>query len=156
MNLVDTVVRCVGIFKDMFKLLSAIMVVSILVLIIFNTVNIMNRNIYNIGVSRSLGAHLGELGFIYSTQMFAFGALVIIFSTITNFYSLRIINDILSENIPKVISATGIDDFVYLYFDPSLASSITSAVVFLTIVSIFIPILAIKLINPVNIIKKKS
>ena len=156
MNLVDTVVRCVGIFKDMFKLLSVIMVVSILVLIIVNTVNIMNRNIYNIGVSRSLGAHLGELGFIYSTQMFAFGVLVIIFSTITNFYSLRIINDILSENIPKVINATGIDDFVYLYFDPSLASSITGAVVFLTIVSIFIPILAIKLINPLNIIKKKS
>ena len=137
-------------------LLSGIMIISIIVLIVVNTVNIMNRNIYNIGVSRSLGAHLGELGFIYSMQMLIFGILVIIFSNVSDFLSLKFINGVLSNTLPKVIEQPGLEEMTFLYYNPTLSSSITGLVVFLTIISIFVPILAIRLINPVNIIKKKA
>lgn len=153
---VKAAIRVINIFSDLFMLLSGIMIVSIVVLIIVNTVNIMNRNIYNIGVSRSLGAHLGELGFIYSMQMLIFGVLVIIFSNISDYLSLKFINGVLVNTIPKVIHSPGVEEMTFLYYNPTLSSSITGLVVFLTIISIFVPILAIRLINPVNIIKKKA
>ena len=153
---VKMAVKCIAIFKDLFKLLSFIMVISVLVLIVVNTINILNRNIYNIGVSRSLGAHVNELGFIYSLQMLLFGIFVIVFSTITDYLSIKLINKLLSSTIPKVIELPGVESITYLYFNPSLTMSITSVLVVLTIISIFVPILAIKLMNPVNIIKKKS
>jgi hypothetical protein len=132
------------------------MVISILVLIVVNTVNIMNRNIYNIGVSRSLGAHTSELGFIFSLQLLLFGVFVIIFSITTDFLSINLINKILANTIPKVISSPGVENITYLYFNPTLSASITGMIVFLTIASICVPILAIRLMNPVNIIKKKA
>ncbi len=153
---VKAAIRVISIFSELFMLLSGIMIISIIVLIVVNTVNIMNRNIYNIGVSRSLGAHLGELGFIYSMQMLIFGVLVILFSNISDFLSLRFINGVLSNTLPKVIEQPGLEEMTFLYYNPTLSSSITGLVVFLTIISIFVPILAIRLINPVNIIKKKA
>jgi hypothetical protein len=131
------------------------MVISILILIVVNTVNIMNRNIYNIGVSRSLGAHTSELGFIFTLQMLLFGVFVIIFSTITDFLSIEYVNKILSNTIPKIVSAPGVENITYLYYNPGISSSLSGMIVFLTIVSICIPILAIRIMNPVNIIKKK-
>lgn len=153
---VKAAIRVISIFSELFMLLSGIMIISIIVLIVVNTVNIMNRNIYNIGVSRSLGAHLGELGFIYSMQMLIFGILVIIFSNVSDFLSLRFINGVLSNTLPRVIEQPGLEEMTFLYYNPTLSSSITGLVVFLTIISIFVPILAIRLINPVNIIKKKA
>lgn len=152
---VETAINCIAVFKDLFKLLTIIMVFSILILIVVNTVNIMNRNIYNIGVSRSLGAHTSELGFIFTLQMLLFGVFVIIFSTITDFLSIEYVNKILSNTIPKIVSAPGVENITYLYYNPGISSSISSMIVFLTIVSICIPILAIRIMNPVNIIKKK-
>ena len=43
------------------------MFVAIATLIIIHTINTVNKNIYNIGVSRSMGAHMVELGVIFST-----------------------------------------------------------------------------------------
>ena len=155
-SIVKTVIKCVAIFKDLFKLLSVIMIISVLVLIVVNTVNIMNRNIYNIGVSRSLGAHTSELGFIFALQMLLFGVFVIIFSISADFLSIKFINKILSDTVPKVVNMPGVENITYLYFNPTLSAAITGMIVFLTIASICVPILAIRLMNPVNIIKKKA
>ena len=155
-TIVKTVVECISIFTDLFKLLSIIMIISILVLIVVNTVNIMNRNIYNIGVARSLGAHTSELGFIFALQMLLFGMFVIIFSVISDFLSIKLINKLLADTIPNVIQMPGVENITYLYFDPSLSASLTGMIVILTILSICVPILAIRLMNPVNIIKKKA
>ena len=155
-TIVETVVECIAIFTDLFKMLSIIMIISILVLIIVNTVNIMNRNIYNIGVSRSLGAHTSELGFIFALQMLMFGVFVIIFSIISDFLSIKLINKLLADTIPNVVQMPGVENITYLYFDPTLSASLTSMIVILTILSICAPILAIRLMNPVNIIKKKA
>ena len=155
-SIVKTVIKCVAIFRDLFKLLSVIMMISVLVLIVVNTVNIMNRNIYNIGVSRSLGAHTSEVGFIFALQMLLFGVFVIIFSISADFLSIKFINKILSDTIPKVVNMPGVENITYLYFNPTLSAAITGMIVFLTIASICVPILAIRLMNPVNIIKKKA
>ena len=155
-NVAKLAVKVVAIFSDLFTMVALILVVSIIVLIIINAVNTLNKNIYNIGVSRSMGAHMNELGFIYSLQMIVFGLLVIIFSLALDYFATGFSNSILKNTIPKVIVVPGLNEITFVRFNPAITAFTTLLVVILTIISIIIPITAIKKMNPVSIIKKKN
>ena len=155
-NVAKLAVKVVAIFSDLFTMVALILVVSIIVLIIINAVNTLNKNIYNIGVSRSMGAHMNELGFIYSLQMIVFGLLVIIFSLALDYFATGFSNSILKNTIPKVIVVPGLNEITFVRFNPAITAFTTLLVVILTIISIIIPIMAIKKMNPVSIIKKKN
>lgn len=155
-SVVKMAIRVVRVFKDLFTLLSCLLIIAIIVIILLNSVTTINKNIYNIGICRSMGAHMGELGFIYSSQMVIFGILTIILSMICDFYSTGIINEIIVNNISKIISVSGVREIDYVVFNPAITTICTSLVVILTIVSILIPIYTIKKMNPVNIIKSRE
>ena len=102
-----------------------------------------------------MGAHIGELAFIYSVQMIVFGTLVVTLSMVLDYYSVKILNQIIVNNIPKVIDIPGVSEITYVVFNPYISSICTGLVVLLTIVSIFVPIKTIKKTNPVKIIKSR-
>ena len=155
MTVVDSAIAVITVFSDLFNLLMWIMIIAIIVLVLVNATNTINKNIYNIGVSRAMGAHIGELAFIYSVQMIAFGTLVVTLSMVLDYYSVKILNQIIVNNIPKVIDIPGVSEITYVVFNPYISSICTGLVVLLTIVSIFVPIKTIKKTNPVKIIKSR-
>ncbi len=154
--LVDSSVKVIVVFKKFFQLLTAIMIISIVVLIIINSVNTINKNIYNIGVSRAMGAHMSEMGYVYSFQSIVFGMLIISTSTVLDYMSTKILNKIIGTNIIKLIDLPGSDEMTYVFFSPEITSACSGLIVFLTFISILIPIIAIRVMNPVNIIKSRQ
>jgi hypothetical protein len=155
MTVVDSAISVVAVFSDLFNLLMWIMIFAIVVLVLVNATNTINKNIYNIGVSRAMDAHIGELAFIYSMQMIVFGGLVISLSLVLDYNSVQILNYIIVNNIPKVLDIPGVSEITYVVFNPFISSVCTSLVVILTIFSIFVPIKTIRKTNPVNIIKSR-
>ena len=152
---VESAISVVMVFKELFELLSWILVITIIVLVIVNAINTINKSIYNIGVSRAMGAHMSEMAFIYSSQMISFGLFVVIISLVLDKYSVQIINKIIQDNISKLLELPGVSSMNYLIYDPAIVSACTILVVILTIISLFFPILTIRLMNPVNIIKSR-
>lgn len=155
-TVVKMAIRVVRVFKDLFTLLTGILIIAIIVIILVNSITTINKNIYNIGISRSMGAHMGELGFIYSSQMILFGALTIVLSLLTDYYSTGIIDKIIVNNISKIISVSGVKEINYVVFNPVITAICIGLIVILTIISILIPIYTIKKANPVNIIKSRD
>ena len=152
---VENAVSVIIVFKDLFDLLTRILIISIIVLVIVNAINTINKNIYNIGVSRAMGAHMSEMAFIFSIQMVVFGVLVIGLSLVLDLYSINVLNSVIQNNIAKILDLPGIANMNYLIYNPAIVSTCTGLVVVLTIVSLFFPILTIRLMNPVNIIKAR-
>ena len=99
---------------------------------------------------------MSEMAFIFSIQMVVFGILVIGLSLVFDLYSINILNSIIQNNIAKILDLPGVANMNYLIYNPAIVSSCTGLVVVLTIVSIFFPILTIRLMNPVNIIKARQ
>ena len=155
MIVVDSAISVITVFSNLFNFLMWIMIIAIIVLVLVNATNTINKNIFNIGVSRAMGAHVGELAFIYSIQMIVFGALVITFSMILDYYSVKTLNQIIVNNIPKVIDIPGVSEITYVVFNPLISSICTGLVVLLTVFSIFVPIKTIRKTNPVKIIKSR-
>lgn len=155
LTVVNKAISVVKVFEELFSLLKFLMFVAIATLIIIHTINTVNKNIYNIGVSRSMGAHMFELGIIFSVQMILFGGLVITAALFADYYTTNILNKLISGTIPKVVELPGADKITYVYFNPLITSVCSGLIMFLTIIAIFIPIIIIRKMNPVNIIKKR-
>ena len=153
---VEKAIDVVKVFSDLFGLLQWILVISISVLIIVNSITTINRGLYTIGISRSMGAHVSELGFIYSFQMIMFGALVIVLSLIGDYYSTNILNYIIRNNITNIVLYNGVEEISYVVFNPLFSAICSAIVMVLTMIAIIIPIVIIKVKNPVNIIKSRK
>ena len=156
MTVVQKAVSVVAVFEDLFTLLLVLMIIAIIVLVVIHTINTYNKNIYNIGVSKSMGAHMFELSFIFAIQMIVFGILIVLGSMIADYYSTNLINDIISNAIPRIVDIPGANTITYLYYNPAITSVSSGLIMFLTIVSIIVPLTAIRVMNPVNIIKSRQ
>ena len=103
-----------------------------------------------------MGAHVSELGFIYSFQMLSFGALVVVLSLIGDYYSTNILNYIIRNNITNIVLYNGVEEISYVVFNPLFSAICSAIVMVLTMIAIIIPIVIIKVKNPVNIIKSRK
>ena len=156
LTVVQKAIAVVMVFDDLFSLLMILMIVAIVALIVIHTINTLNKNIYNIGVSRSMGAHMSEMGVIFSVQMIVFGLLIIVCSMIADYYSTNIINDIITKAIPRIVDLPGTDQITYVFYNPLITAVCSGFIMLLTIIAIIVPIIAIRVMNPVNIIKSRQ
>ena len=156
MNVVQKAVSVVAVFEDLFTLLLVLIIIAIVVLVVIHTINTYNKNIYNIGVSKSMGAHMFELSFIFAIQMIVFGLLIIVASLFADYYCMNVINDIIANAIPRIVDIPGANEITYVYFNPIITTTCSGMIMVLTIVSIIVPLMAIRLMNPVNIIKSRQ
>ena len=156
MSVVQKAIAVVAVFEELFTLLLVLMIISIIVLVVIHTINTYNKNIYNIGVSKSMGAHMFELSYIFSIQMIVFGILIVVGSMIADYYSTNIINDIIANAIPRIVNIPGANSITYLKYNPAITSITSGAIMLLTMGSISVPLMAIRLMNPVNIIKSRQ
>jgi hypothetical protein len=103
-----------------------------------------------------MGAHMSEMGIIFSVQMIAFGVLIIVCSMVADYYSTNIINDIIAQAIPRIVDLPGADQITYVFYNPLITAVYSGFIMILTIIAIFVPIIAIRVMNPVNIIKSRQ
>ena len=156
MNVVQKAVSVVAVFEDLFTLLLVLIIIAIIVLVVIHTINTYNKNIYNIGVSKSMGAHMFELSFIFAIQMIVFGVLIIVASLFADRYCMNVINDIIANAIPRIVDIPGANEITYVYFNPIITTTCSGMIMVLTIISIIVPLMTIRLMNPVNIIKSRQ
>ena len=147
-------IELLSVFYEVFMYISAVVIVAIFLIIILNASTIIRQNVYEIGVMKALGAKTNELVTIFTLQMLitCLGVCFLLYSCSNLFMSFA--NRLLCSGISAYIT---FDKFYnVIVFSPKFfIINIISITVF-TVLSIMVPILAIRKIKPLKIIKTRN
>ena len=146
--------QLLSVFYEVFIFISLIMIMALFLIIILNASTIIRQNVYEIGVMKALGAKTSELVVIFTLQMVitCLGVCLLLYSCSNIFMSFA--NKLLCSGISAYVTF----DVFYnvIVFSPKFfVINIVSISVF-TILSIMVPILAIRNIKPLKIIKTRN
>lgn len=153
-RLIFRTIQLLSVFYEVFAYISMVVILAIFLIIILNASTIIRQNVYEIGVMKALGAKTSELVVIFTLQMVitCLGVCLLLYSCSNIFMNFA--NKLLCSGI----SAYVVTDVLYnvIVFSPKFfVINIVSISVF-TIFSIMVPILAIRKIKPLKIIKTRN
>ena len=146
--------QLLSVFTEVFMFISIIIIFAIFLIIVLNASTIIRQNVYEIGVMKALGAKTLELVVIFTLQMVITCLCVCILLYFASNMFIRFANDLLCNGISAYIGDTVLLDILTFSFK-FFSINISSITVF-TIISIMVPILAIRSIKPLKIIKTRN
>ena len=133
--------------------MALLFIASFLHIIIYG-VNSIRKNIYEIGVLKSLGAKSSDITKIFITQIILIGLGVSIVSILGVYLSSLYSDGLLITAFEQFMTVT-IFNLDIIRFDSSVMFLDIGFVLILTIVSSIIPLIYLKSIKPMNILKGK-
>lgn len=155
-KLIRQIINIVTIFDDVFFYIGIALCLAIGIMLAINSLNNIKQNAYEIGVIRAMGGRTGQLGGIFAIQTVFTGLIIAALTAIGNFLGVMLFNNVLIEGISKVVKAPGIEDLTILIYNPYIVLIDVGLVLLLTVISVVVPILAVRKIQPIKIIRARE
>ena len=153
---VETMVKAVNIFVPIFELIAIILCVGIVFILVSFSMRMIQDKLHDIGILKALGTQNKTIVIIFGLQIFLIAILTIIMSTIGYYYFVGIANDVLVASLKEFATTRVVLEFNFLVFKHSIVYMDIILIMTLSILSLFIPMLKIRKIKPVKIIKTKE
>ena len=147
--------RLIVTFADLFRLFEAFLLAICVVYLGAFGSSVIQRHKYQVGIMKSLGGKTIQIASIFLAQPLIVGAMTIVLSVFGIWGATALANTILLNSM-QTHMALNIHTFEIIEFYPNLAAVDLVIVVILTMISAFVPVLAIHNIKPINIIKAKE
>ena len=96
------------------------------------------------------------IGVVFGLQVVLIAVLTCILATGGYFFFIDFANDVLIESLRRLAPSSVVLDLDFLTFKPKIALENCALIFILTLASLIIPLLKIKAIKPVKIIKAKE
>ena len=156
MSAIQTMSQAVETFNKFFEFIAMILVCACVFIITSFGVKNIKSKMYEVGVMKALGCKLSSFFVIFGlhTLLIAFTTIVVFVVGYVAFANVA--NHILLESLKAITPAKIILDLQFIKFDWRLALINSVVVVFISIVSTIIPIILLRRIKPVTIIKAKE
>lgn len=156
MSAIQTMSQAVETFNKFFEFIAMILVCACVFIITSFGVKNIKSKMYEVGVMKALGCKLSSFFVIFGLH-----TLLIAFTTIVAFVVgyvafANVANHILLESLKAITPTKIMLDLQFIKFDWQLALINSAVVVFISIVSTIIPIILLRHIKPVTIIKAKE
>ena len=156
MSAIQTMSQAVETFNKFFEFIAMILVCACVFIITSFGVKNIKSKMYEVGVMKALGCKLSSFFVIFGLH-----TLLIAFTTIVAFVVgyvafANVSNHILLESLKAITPTKIMLDLQFIKFDWRLALINSAVVVFISIVSTIIPIILLRRIKPVTIIKAKE
>ena len=156
MSAIQTMSQAVETFNKFFEFIAMILVCACVFIITSFGVKNIKSKMYEVGVMKALGCKLSSFFVIFGLH-----TLLIAFTTIAVFVVgyvafANVANHILLESLKAITPTKIMLDLQFIKFDWRLALINSAVVVFISIVSTIIPIILLRRIKPVTIIKAKE
>ena len=156
MSAIQTMSQAVETFNKFFEFIAMILVCACVFIITSFGVKNIKSKMYEVGVMKALGCKLSSFFVIFGLH-----TLLIAFTTIVAFVVgyvafANVSNHILLESLKAITPTKIMLDLQFIKFDWQLALINSAVVVFISIVSTIIPIILLRRIKPVTIIKAKE
>ena len=156
MSAIQTMSQAVETFNKFFEFIAMILVCACVFIITSFGVKNIKSKMYEVGVMKALGCKLSSFFVIFGlhTLLIAFTTIVVFVVGYVAFANVA--NHILLESLKAITPTKIMLDLQFIKFDWQLALINSAVVVFISIVSTIIPIILLRRIKPVTIIKAKE
>ena len=109
---------------------------------------------HEIGILKALGTKNSTIGAVFGLQVVLIAILTCVLSTVGYYYIVGVANDVLFESMKRFATGNVVVDLDFLTFKPEIA--VENCILILALASLIIPMIKIKAIKPVKIIKAKD
>lgn len=142
-------------FRNLFLLLEITSLLMIAFFLILFGIRSIKQNSYQIGVIKALGGRNRDIEKIFVIKTLIIGVFIALVSTATSVFFIRAANSVLISSIETVLSMS-VADFEVICFIPKIIILDGILMIALSCASAFIPVILLKKIKPVEIIKAKE
>ena len=156
MSAVQTMSQAVEVFNRFFKFIVVFLVCACVFIITSFGVKNIKSKMYEVGVMKALGCKLSRFFVIFGLHTLLIAVATIVVSVVGYVAFANVANHILAESLKAIAPARIMLDLQFIKFDWQLALINSAVVVLISIVSTTIPIILLKRIKPITIIKAKE
>lgn len=111
---------------------------------------------HEIGILKALGTNNSTIGAVFGLQVVLIAILTCVLSTVGYYYFIDLANTVLVESLMRFNPSSVVLDLDFLTFKPEIAVENCILIFILALASLIIPMIKIKAIKPVKIIKAKD
>ncbi|MBR4303837.1 MAG: hypothetical protein IKT81_00760, partial [Clostridia bacterium] len=153
---IHSMAKVVNTFVPIFELVMVFLCAgAVFVLVIFAS-KMINGKMHEIGILKALGTQNSTVGKIFGLQVGLIAALSCVLTTVGYYFTVGLTNTLLIESLHAYASTWVIPDLDFLVFKPEIAVFNCLLTFALSAVALVIPLIKIKSIKPVKIIKAKE
>ena len=153
---ISTMTKAVNVFVPLFELVAIFLYLGVIFILVNFASKMINDKMHDIGILKALGTKNKTIGIIFGLQMLLVALLTCLMSTAGYFFFIDFANDVLFESMHQLVPNRVVLDLEFFTFVPRIAFDNCILISILTFISLIPPMLKIKMIKPVKIIKAKE
>lgn len=153
---IRTMTKAVDVFVPIFELIAMIICLGVVLIMLSFASKMINDKMHDIGILKALGAKNSTIGSIFGIQVFLIAVFTSILSVAGYFFFIDLSNDVLFQSLKRLAPSQVVLDLDFLTFKPFIAVINCILTFILAILSLILPLIKIKRIKPVKIIKAKD
>ena len=151
-----TMTTAVDVFVPIFELVAIFLYIGIIFILINFSSKMIKDKMHDIGILKALGTKNRAITAIFGLQVSLITILTCIMTTVGYYFFIDFANDVLLNSIKRFAPDRVVLDLDFLTFIPKIAIENCALVCILSIVTLVVPMIKIKSIKPVKIIKAKE
>ena len=153
---IQTMSRAVEVFVDIFELVGGVLCIGAVFLLVNTSSKMISDKYHDIGILKALGCKNSTIGVIFGLQLLLIAICTAILSILGYGAFIGVANDILVNSLQILAPGRVVLDLDFLKFIPIIAIMDAILVFVLGAISFVFPMLKIRKINPVQIIKTRE
>ena len=153
---IHTMTKAVDVFIPIFELIAIFLCVGVVFILVNFSSKMINDKMHEIGIMKALGTKNSSIGAIFGLQVALIAILTCILATAGYYFFIDLANDVLIESLMRLAPGHVVLDLDFLTFQPKIALENCVLVGALALISLIFPMIKIKAIKPVKIIKAKD
>ncbi len=153
---IHTMTKAVDVFIPIFELVAIFLCIGIVFILMNFSSKMINDKMHEIGILKALGAKNSSIGVIFGLQVALIAILTCILATAGYYFFIDLANDVLIESLTRLAPQSIVLDLDFLTFQSDIALTNCALIALLTVISLVVPFIKIRFIEPVKIIKSKE
>lgn len=148
-----TMTKAVDVFIPIFRLIAIVLCLGIIMILTNFSIKMIKDKYHDIGILKALGTQNKSIGNIFGIQIFMIAILTILMSILGYYFFIDLANGVLISSLKELAPNYVVLDLDFLTFKFHVVYINIILILVLCIISLFLPLIKIKNIKPVKIIK---
>ena len=153
---IHTMTTAVDVFVPIFELVAIFLCIGVIFILMSFSSKMIKGKMHEIGIMKALGAKNSSIGVVFGLQVALIAILTCILASAGYFVFIDLANEVLVESMMRFNPSGVVLDLKFLTFQPKIAVENCILVGILALISLVLPMIRIKAIKPVKIIKAKD
>ena len=153
---IHTMTKAVDVFIPIFELIAIVLCVGVVFILINFSSKMIKDKMHEIGILKALGTQNGTIATVFGLQVILIALLTCILATAGYYLFIDLANDVLIESLKRLAPTHVVLDLDFLTFQQPIAIENCILVFILSIVALIVPMIKVKIIKPVQIIKTRD